>query len=315
MVVFCTDQFVLPLPATHRFPMAKYAHLRAAVAERVPAGWLAAPPPVTDAQLCLAHDPDYVARVCAGTLDAREVRRIGFPWSPELVARERRSVGGTLAGARAALRWRRGVNLAGGTHHAHRDQGGGYCIFNDAAVAVRTLQAEGVLQRALIVDTDVHQGDGTATLFADDPSTFTLSLHGAANYPFHKPPSDLDVALPRGTGDADYLAALKEALETAFSRIVPDLVVFQAGVDPWEGDRLGTLALTRAGLAARDRLVLDRCAAEGVPVVVTMGGGYAPQVEDIVHLHLNTVLEALHGLDPAFLRATGGLARAVPRPS
>ena len=298
MVVFSCNHFVLPLPPDHRFPMAKYARLHDAVAARIPPHWLAEPPAVTDAQLCLAHDPAYVAQVCAGTLDARAVRRIGFPWSPELVARERRSVGGTLAGARAALRFGRGVNLAGGTHHAHRDQGGGYCIFNDAAVALRVLLAEGAIQRALIVDADVHQGDGTATIFADDPAVFTLSLHGADNYPFHKPASDLDVPLPRGTGDAVYLDALSSALQATTRHIQPELVIFQAGVDPWEGDRLGTLSLSRDGMAARDRMVLSWCAARGLPVVVTMGGGYAPQVEDIVALHLGTVLEALRGLGP-----------------
>ena len=315
MLVFCSDTFVLPLPETHRFPMAKYSRLREAVAAQIDPALLADAPPVSNAQLCLAHAARYVDAAVGGTLDRRAVRRIGFPWSPQLVARERRSVGGTLAGGRAALRWGRGVNLAGGTHHAHAAQGNGYCLFNDAAVALRALQAEGAIERALVIDADVHQGDGTAQIFADDPSVLTVSIHGADNYPFHKPSSDLDVALPRGTGDVAYLGALERALDAAFARTRPDLVVFQAGVDPWEGDRLGTLALSRAGMLARDRMVFDRCDAEGAPVVVTMGGGYAPDVDDIVRLHLSTVMEALRGLDRGLLHATGGVERPVPRPA
>ncbi|MEL6342918.1 MAG: histone deacetylase [Myxococcota bacterium] len=315
MLVFSCDRFQLPLPADHRFPMAKYPRLRSALQADLPAEWFAEPPAVTDAQVRLAHDADYVERVVTGQLTPREVRRIGFPWSEQMVARERRSVGGTLAAARAALRFGRGVNLAGGTHHAHAAQGGGYCIFNDAAVALRVLQQAGRIREALVVDCDVHQGDGTATIFADDPSVFTLSLHGGDNYPFRKPASDLDVPLPTGTGDAAYLQALEDALDFCFRQIVPDIVVFQSGVDPWEGDRLGTLSLTRAGMGARDRVVFDRCAARGIPVAVSMGGGYAPAVDDIVSLHRQTVLEALRGLDSTLLREAGGVERAVSRPA
>lgn len=295
MLVFTSDHFVLPLPAGHRFPMAKYARLREAVAAEVPASWLAEAPAVTDTELARAHDATYLAQALDGTLPRLEARRVGFPWSPALVARERRSVGGTLAGGRAALRYGRGVNLAGGTHHAQPGRGGGYCLFNDAAVAIRALQAEGAIETALIVDCDVHQGDGTALIFASDPSVFTLSVHGRDNYPFRKPASDLDVALPAGTTDAAYLRALHEALEQAFDAFEPDLVVYQSGVDPWRGDRLGTLALTREGLGARDQMVLARCDAARVPVVATMGGGYAPEVDDIVALHLQTVRAALRG--------------------
>lgn len=293
MRIFFSDHFVLPLPDGHRFPMSKYARLRRSLEGAVPPEWMAEPPTVTDAQLRLAHAEAYVSAVTSGSLSARAQRRVGFPWSPALVARERRSVGGTLAACRAALSHGVGVNLAGGTHHAHAAQGGGYCVFNDAAVALRVLLAEGRIARALVVDCDVHQGDGTATIFAGDPAVFTLSLHGAANYPFQKPPSDLDVPLPRGTGDGAYLAALDMALDQSFSASRPEVVVYQSGVDPWEGDRLGTLSLTEAGLGARDRRVLDRCAAAGVPVAVTMGGGYAPEVSDIVRLHRNTVLAAV----------------------
>jgi acetoin utilization deacetylase AcuC-like enzyme len=293
VLIFYCDHFVLPLPPSHRFPMEKYSRLRASLSGAVSPSLLSEPPSVSDGQLCLAHSPAYVARVVAGALSARAQRRVGFPWSPELVARERRSVGGTLAACRAALAHGVGVNLAGGTHHAHAGQGGGYCVFNDAAVAIRVLQSEGAIARALVVDCDVHQGDGTATIFADDDSVFTLSLHGADNYPFRKPSSDLDVPLSRGTQDAAYLAALSSALDEAFSRMVPDVVIYQSGVDAWEGDRLGTLSLSEAGLAARDRCVLSRCAAAAVPVAVTMGGGYAPDIDDIVRLHRSTVLAAV----------------------
>lgn len=298
MYVFTSDHFVLPLPEGHRFPMAKYAGLRRAVERRLPAHFLEEAPAVTDAQLARVHCETYLQQVVEGTLPRQAARRIGFPWSPQLVARERRSVGGTLAGARAALEHGRGVNLAGGTHHAHPDQGGGFCLFNDAGVAIRSLQAEGLIERAMIIDCDVHHGDGTAVLFADDPTVFTLSVHGAHNYPFRKPPSDLDVPLPKGTADAGYLAALAQALEQAFAAFSPELVVYQSGVDPWEGDRLGTLALTAEGLWQRDRAVFDACDQEGVPVVVTMGGGYAPSVDDIVALHAQTVFAALRDAWP-----------------
>lgn len=308
MYVFTSDHFVLPLPPDHRFPMAKYAGLRQAVERVLPTHFLAEAPAVTDAQLGLVHTAEYLQAVIHGTLPSKAARRIGFPWSPQLVARERRSVGGTLAGARAALLHGRGVNLAGGTHHAHPHQGGGFCLFNDAGVAIRTLQSEGRIERAMVVDCDVHQGDGTAVVFAEDDSVFTLSMHGAENYPFRKPASDLDVPLPKGTGDAAYIAALHEALELAFQAFSPELVIYQSGVDPWAGDRLGTLALTSDGLLERDRTVFARCDREDVPVVVTMGGGYAPSVDDIVALHTQTVLEALRDLWPACT----GPTRPVP---
>ncbi|HCH65114.1 MAG TPA: histone deacetylase [Deltaproteobacteria bacterium] len=299
MYVFTSDHFVLPLPADHRFPMAKYAGLRKVVERVLPSHFLAEAPAVTDSQLAHAHSAAYLQAVLQGTLSPKAARRIGFPWSPALVARERRSVGGTLAGARAALVHGRGVNLAGGTHHAHPGQGGGFCLFNDAGVAIRTLQSEGLIERAMVVDCDVHQGDGTAVVFQGDASVFTVSIHGAKNYPFRKPPSSLDVPLPEGTTDATYINALEAALEQAFRAFSPDLVIYQSGVDPWEGDRLGTLALTTAGLLKRDQVVFGRCDREDVPVVVTMGGGYAPAIDDIVSLHAQTVFEALRDLWPA----------------
>jgi len=312
MLVFTSDHFVLPLPADHRFPMAKYAGLREAVERLLPAHFLAEAPPVTDTQLGYAHTEAYRAAVLSGTLPHKAARRIGFPWSPELVARERRSVGGTLAGARAALEHGRGVNLAGGTHHAHPDRGGGFCVFNDAGVTLKTLQAEGRIHQAMVIDCDVHQGDGTAVIFQGDPSVFTLSLHGASNYPFRKPLSDLDVPLAKGTGDAAYLAALTQALEEAFRLCTPDLVIYQSGVDPWEGDRLGSLSLTADGLLRRDQTVFQWCDDAAVPVVVTMGGGYAPSVEDIVDLHTQTVMEALRDHWPAQTSRPRPRTRAHP---
>jgi acetoin utilization deacetylase AcuC-like enzyme len=218
------------------------------------------------------------------------VRRLGFPWSPALVERSRRSVGGTIAAARAALLDGVGLNLAGGTHHAFADRGEGFCVFNDVAVAARALQAEGAVEGAAVIDCDVHQGNGTAAIFAGDPRVFTLSIHGRGNYPFVKERSDLDVELPDGAGDAEYLAALDGGLDRALE-VPPGLVFYIAGADAYHGDRYGRLALSRGGLAERDRRVLGRCAAMGLPVAVVMGGGYAA-VEAVVAIHLETVRTA-----------------------
>jgi acetoin utilization deacetylase AcuC-like enzyme len=293
--VFSADEFVLPLPPGHRFPMEKYGMLRAGVAaaELVPSDQLRVPDAASEAELCRVHAPEYVTAVMRGTLSRAAVRRIGFPWSPQLVERSRRSVGGTIAAARAALEAGTGVSLAGGTHHAFADLGEGYCVFNDAAVAVRVLQAERRIRRALIVDTDVHQGNGTAAMFRDDATVFTLDVYGRDNFPFQKEAPDLAVELPDGTGDAAYLAALDPALRRALAAGPPDLAVYVSGADPFVGDRLGRLALTQAGLAARDRLVLDTLRAEGVPVAVVMGGGYAEHIADTVAIHLATVRAAL----------------------
>ncbi len=281
------DHVPLPLPDGHRFPLEKYRRLReAVVADRV--GRLVEAAAVDDDDLRRVHDVDWIARVRAGRLTRGEVNRIGFPWSAALVERAVRSAGGTLGAARAALRDGVGVHLSGGTHHAFRDRGEGFCVFNDAAIVASTLEAEGAVSRVAIVDLDVHQGNGTAAIFADTPSVFTLSVHCAENYPARKEASDLDVALPAGTGDDDYLAALAPALDVAF-RDRPDLVIYLAGADPHEGDRLGRLALTHDGLAARDRAVFERCAADRVPVVVAMAGGYGRRIEDTVAIHRRTV--------------------------
>lgn len=291
MHVFYSDQFVLPLPPGHRFPMAKYALLRQRVeaAGLVDPARMHVPERATPEQLALAHDPDYVDRVVRGALTPREVRELGFPWSEAMVERSLRSTGATIGACRAALTSGGfAVNLAGGTHHAHRDRGLGYCVFNDAAVAARTMLAEGRIRRAAIVDCDVHQGDGTAAILADDPSVFTLSIHGARNYPFHKPPSDLDIDLPDRTGDDDYLAALSRGLDVALAR-EPELVVYLAGADPYEHDRLGRLALTMGGLALRDRLVLETVRDRRIPTAVVMAGGYAKELADVVEIHFTTV--------------------------
>ncbi|MEZ4382489.1 MAG: histone deacetylase [Nannocystaceae bacterium] len=302
MEIYSADAFVLPLPPGHRFPMAKYARLRARV-EAAGLGELRTPPAATRRELLRAHDPGYVERVFTGDLDRREVRAIGFPWSPALVERSRRSTGATIAAARAALRPRAqgggvGVNLAGGTHHAFHDRGEGFCVFNDAAVAARAMQAEGAIERAIVVDCDVHQGNGTAAILDGDPTVFTLSIHGARNFPFAKEESDLDVALADGTGDAAYLEALAAALERGLAASRPQLAIYLAGADPFAGDSLGRLGLSKAGLAARDRLVFSRCAAAGIPVVVAMAGGYAESIDDIVDIHLATVAIAAQFAGP-----------------
>ncbi|MEZ4454691.1 MAG: histone deacetylase [Nannocystaceae bacterium] len=289
--IYASDTFVLPLPERHRFPMAKYARLRERIvaAGIVDEGDVAIPPAATREQLARAHDLDYVDRVCSGAMDARELRELGFPWSPGLVERSLRSCGATIAAVRAAVDDGVAINLAGGTHHAFRDRAEGYCVFNDAAVAARDAQAEGLAARIVIVDLDVHQGNGTAKILAGDPTIFTLSLHGARNFPFRKEASDLDVALDDDTGDDAYLAALDDALERAFTASAPDLAIYLAGADPFAGDALGRLALTKGGLAARDRRVLDACADARVPVAIAMAGGYARDIDDIVDIHAATV--------------------------
>lgn len=293
MQAFYSDHFVLPLPPEHRFPMQKYVRVRdALLAEGIlQPEELQVAPAASDRELTRVHDPEYVERVKRGTLSEKEIRRLGFPWTPHLVERSRRSVGGTIAACRAVLNGQGpiAVNLAGGTHHAHRDFGAGYCVFNDVAVAARAMQSEGCASQVLIVDCDVHQGDGTAAIFAGDPSVFTFSIHGANNFPFRKQQSDLDIALEDGTGDECYLGALAEGLDVALALSTPHLVIYLAGADPYSGDRLGRLALSRAGLAARDRLVLEQCAARSIPVAIVMSGGYARVLDDLVAIHVETI--------------------------
>lgn len=298
MKLYYADHFVLPLPEGHRFPMEKYARLRS----RLQASGMFAetdfrvPDPASDEAILRAHDAGYLERVAGGTLDAAEVRRIGFPWSPAMIERSRRSAGATLAACRSALARDGGtacaVNLAGGTHHAHRDFGSGFCVFNDTAIAALAMRAEGRAGRIAIVDCDVHQGDGTATILADEPEVFTCSLHGAKNFPFRKQISDLDIELPDETDDAAYLKALDDAVQSVFERVRPELVIYLAGADPYAGDRLGRLALSIDGLRLRDERVLATCRDAGVPVAIAMAGGYAEPIDDTVTIHFNTVTSA-----------------------
>lgn len=294
MKIFYHDHFVLPLPDGHRFPMSKYALLRRRVAEAAIAApdAMRVPQAATDEAIRRAHTTAYLSKVKVGTLSRQEVRRIGFPWSPQLVERSRRSVGSTISAAHTALQEGVAINLAGGTHHAGPNWGQGFCVFNDAAIAARALQAAGVVGRVVILDCDVHQGNGTAAIAGGDDTIFTFSIHGARNFPFHKEQSDLDLPLEDGTGDEDYLTALDAGLRQAIARARADLAIYLAGADPYEDDRLGRLALTKEGLAERDRLVFDHCRAAGLPVAVTMAGGYARRVEDTVDIHFQTVCAA-----------------------
>ena len=270
--------------------MSKYARLRERVLHGTDlAAFCEVPDAARDDEIALAHDAGYLERVTLGTLSAAEQRRIGFPWSPPMLERSRRTSGATVAAARAALVEGTSANLAGGTHHAFRDRGEGFCVFNDSAIAARVLQAEGRVERVLVVDCDVHQGNGTAALFREDQSVFTFSIHGANNFPFRKEASDLDIELRDGTTDHPYLDALACGLDQAIDRAAADLVIYLAGADPFIGDRLGRLALTKQGLLDRDRLVFERCERAGLPVAVTMAGGYGQDIDDTVEIHLATI--------------------------
>jgi acetoin utilization deacetylase AcuC-like enzyme len=288
MDIFYSDTFPLPLPEGHRFPRQKYWMLRQRVVE-AGLGRMLQPEPASDAQILRAHDAGYLRRMVVGEMTPQEMRRIGFPWSPEMVERSRRSSGATIAACRAALRDGLAVSLAGGTHHAYAGYGEGYCVFNDSAIAARAMQDQGRATRLVVIDCDVHQGNGTAKILQGDDSVFTFSIHGAKNFPFHKERSDLDIALDDGTGDAAYLAALEWGVHEAIERSGAELAIYLAGADPHEGDRLGRLTLTFDGLLARDRLVLDSCRSAGIPVAITMAGGYGRNIEDTVAVHFNTV--------------------------
>ena len=290
MELWTHDRWRFPLPERHRFPLAKYPALRRRLVETgiATAEEIHETEPVAWAGLGRVHDEELLRRIRTGELSVREQRGLGLPWSPELVERGRRSVAGTVAAAHHALGRRVAMNLGGGTHHAGRGFARGYCLFNDVACALSELRRAGLARTALVVDCDVHQGDGTADLLGPDPEAFTLSLHGARNYPFQRIPSDLDVDLPTGTRDADYLEALDHALDEALDRPPPDIAFYLAGADPWEGDRLGRLSLTKAGLRARDELVLDRLLGAGTRVCVVLAGGYADDVRDTVDINAAT---------------------------
>jgi acetoin utilization deacetylase AcuC-like enzyme len=297
------DEFSLPLPPGHPFPMGKYALLRQRVQAEMPQLRLWPAPEASDGELALVHTPDYVQAVNLGLLTAAQQREIGFPWSERMAERSRRSVGATIIAARAALAEGVAVSLAGGTHHASADKGSGYCVFNDVAVAARLMQAEWYRQRprgtpplrVLVIDLDVHQGNGTAAIFAGDESVYTFSMHGARNFPFRKVASDLDVELPDGCTDADYLQALDGALASVWAALAttpPGLAFYLAGADPHEGDRLGRLQLSHAGLAERDRRVLAALRERGIPAVVNMAGGYGRDIATTVEAHCQTLNQA-----------------------
>ena len=291
MKAFYTNRLRLPLPATHPFPIEKYALLRQRIVEDglLEPTAIVEPEPATVESLLRVHEAIYVERVTQGRLTDREMQRIGFPWSPSVPTRSRRSCGATIQACRAALGDGIAVNLAGGTHHAYPDHGEGYCVFNDCAVAARSMQKEGLAGRIVIFDCDVHQGNGTAAVFGGDATVFTFSIHGKNNFPFDKEASDLDIALEDGTGDYGYLTALEMGLKQALERFNPDLAIYIAGADPFSGDRLGRLNLSKAGLAERDRLVLGYCRDRGLPVAIAMGGGYCRETSEIVDIHAQTI--------------------------
>lgn len=292
MIIYRTDQYPLPLPPGHRFPAQKYRLLFEAV-HAFAAGLIEDAPAATDFELLAAHSAQYLQKLQTGALSKAEERVLGLPWSAELVERSRRSTGATLAACRTALLQGCGANLAGGTHHACADHGSGFCVFNDSAVALRVLQREGLIRRALVIDLDVHQGNGTADILANDPALFTLSIHGANNFPFQKARSDLDIEMPDGCDDATYLAQLERTLPALMRRQCPDLVLYLAGADAWEGDRLGRLGLTQHGMLQRDQYVLGLCQQFDVPVAITMGGGYGRDIHQTVAIHAATLHTAV----------------------
>ncbi len=294
MHVFYADQFVLPLPPGHRFPMAKYQILRDRLALELPQIQLQQALRASDGQLALAHSPAYVDAISSGSISPQAMREIGFPWSTAMAERARRSVGATIGACRAALAHGIAANIAGGTHHSYAEKGGGFCVFNDAAVSARLMQAEvGRNFPVAVIDLDVHQGNGTAAIFAKDASVFTLSMHGEKNFPFRKEASDLDIDLPDGCQDSDYLHALEGALDELEQRFTPKLVIYLAGADPHEGDRLGRLKLTFDGLEARDRRVFDWAWQRRIPLTFAMAGGYGVRIEDTVQVQMNTFRTAL----------------------
>ena len=288
MHAYYSGHYVLSLPAGHRFPMGRYALLREQLARELPTLQVRTAPRADDAALARVHTQAWIDAIAHGSVSAAAVREIGFPWSAAMAERARRSTGATIAACRRALAEGVAGNLAGGTHHAHADRGAGFCVFNDAAVAARQLQAERGALRVAVIDLDVHQGDGTAAIFGGDASVFTLSLHGARNYPVRKPASDLDVPLPDGCDDATYLEALEGALETLAQRFEPQLVIYLAGADPFAGDRLGRLSLSFDGLEARDRRVFDWAWQRRVPLAFAMAGGYAADLMDTVRIQVTT---------------------------
>ena len=296
MKLFYSDIFELPLPNGHRFPMSKYTLLRERIANELlsQGAQLEIAPAANDQQILLVHTREYLDQVKYGGLSQLQQRRIGFPWSLKMVERSRRSTGATIAAATTALTDGVAFNLAGGTHHAFADRGQGFCVFNDVCIAARVLRQQGHAARALVIDCDVHQGNGTAAIASDDPDIFTFSMQCESNFPFRKTNGDLDINLPAGTEDQQYLDAMAAGIEQALNRFDAQVVFYLAGADPFHGDRLGQLSLTKAGLARRDQLLFRACQQAGLPVAVSMAGGYADDVADIVDIHFSTVKAALN---------------------
>lgn len=293
MKAFYADHYVLPLPEGHRFPMEKYRKLRDLVAQ-LAGVHLENAPSITDTQILYAHDASYLIKVLQGSLSPQEQQGIGFPWSAQMVERSRRSAGATLAAAKIALKEGVAANLAGGTHHAYRNKGSGFCVFNDSAIAARALQKEiNPKLKVAIIDLDVHQGNGTASILENDSSIFTLSIHGENNFPFTKEVSDLDIGLPDGAGDESYLAALLQGLEILEGRFKPDFIIYLAGADPHEGDRLGKLSITKIGMRQRDECVFQFALDRQTPIAFSMAGGYGKEIQSTVDIHFQTIQTAL----------------------
>ena len=293
MKAFYTDHFVLPLPAGHRFPMEKYSCLRDLV-KTVAEIELIEAPAASDTQILYAHDPNYLINVIKGNLNLQEQREIGFPWSEKMVERSRRSAGATVAAAKTALEEGIAVNLAGGTHHAYRNMGSGFCVFNDSAIAARALQKEvNTKLKIAIIDLDVHQGNGTASILQNDSSIFTLSIHGENNFPFKKEQSDLDLGLVDGCNDHAYLSSLEQCLNELSSRFKADCHIYLAGADPHEGDRLGRLNISKDGMRLRDEAVCQFALDRGLPMAISMAGGYGKEIESTVDIHFQTIRTAL----------------------
>lgn len=291
MKIFYTDAFAIQLPETHSFPITKYVLLRKRIinANLFPPENVCIPHSATDEEIIRAHNPGYLRRLNNGELTTQEIRRIGLPWSPELIERAKRSAGATIDACDAALGDGVAVHLGGGTHHAFHDRGQGYCVFNDGVIAARTLQAETHIRRVLILDCDVHQGNGTAAILQNDSTVFTFSIHGQNNFPYRKERSDLDIALADGVDDQAYLESLQKGIMQSLKLAEAEFVIYLAGADPYKHDRFGRLSLSKKGLAERDRMVFRNCQEAGLPVAVTMAGGYAPNIEDTVDIHFNTV--------------------------